>query len=157
MLEYRAIMDFYGDRTTARSGVPLMNHIDEGLVLLEHLGASELARRAYCLHPIVQNNEPIDVSWSPAYGLACEYGLKANSFLCRPENDGIETAEQLSILVGFMTRDCAHMLMADKVQNRQDFRAYHEGTHPRSAELARYFDLWIDFLERRLEKPDGDD
>jgi hypothetical protein len=32
----------------------MMNHIDEGLFLLDLLGASEDTRRAYALHPLIQ-------------------------------------------------------------------------------------------------------
>lgn len=38
------------------------------------------------------------------------------------------------------------MLIADKVQNRNDFLNHHRVTHPRSGELDRYFDLWLERL-----------
>lgn len=58
--EYHVIAAFYGDRTAKRSGVRLMAHIDEGLALLTKWGASDLAHRAFCLHPIVQNGEDFE-------------------------------------------------------------------------------------------------
>lgn len=44
------------------------------------------------------------------------------------------------------------MLVADKVQNRKDFKRYHEGTHDRSRELAYYFDLWLTVLQISPER-----
>ena len=45
-----------------------------------------------------------------------------------------------------MSKDCCDMLLADKLQNRKDFRLYHLGKHERTKELDHYFDLWIDYL-----------
>ncbi|MCX5742316.1 MAG: hypothetical protein NT062_07455 [Proteobacteria bacterium] len=42
--------------------------------------------------------------------------------------------------------DVTEMLVADKMQNWQDFVRYHRATHPRSAELERYFRLWHERL-----------
>jgi hypothetical protein len=38
--EYAAIRRWYADRTAARSGIPLVRHIDEGLLILERIEAS---------------------------------------------------------------------------------------------------------------------
>lgn len=38
------------------------------------------------------------------------------------------------------------MVLADKIQNRKDFRLYHKGKHKRSKQLSAYFDIWIEFL-----------
>ena len=38
------------------------------------------------------------------------------------------------------------MLIADKIQNRKDFELYHKETHPRSAELDKYFRNWLQKL-----------
>ena len=38
------------------------------------------------------------------------------------------------------------MLVADKVQNYKDFLLYHKGTHERSEQLDRYFQLWLERL-----------
>lgn len=155
--EYRAIADFYGERTAKRSGVRLMQHIDEGLFLLTRWGASDLAHRAFCLHPIVQNNEDVDVSWSDAYPLACEYRDKANAYLCRPETDHIREIDQVHTLVGTMSEDCRMMLLADKFQNERDFRKHHALTHERSIHLSRYFDLWLRYLIQRDKEAQSDD
>jgi hypothetical protein len=145
--EYEAISEFYGERTAARSRLSLMRHIDDGLHILDIIGASDLAKAAYCLHPIVQNSEPIDVSWSPAFALACEYRDKANAFLCRHEHDGVSTAAEVASIVGAMSYDCRVMLVADKRQNYADFIVAHYGKHDRSQQLDKYFRLWLEFLE----------
>lgn len=144
--EYQAILDYYGDRTAFRSQVPLMNHIDEGIVILRELGASDNAIRAFCLHPIVQNDVGIDMSASDAYLLALEYKQRANAFLCCPETDYIQGPNALHEAVGPMTLDCALMLIADKRQNQKDFIAHHRGTHTRSTQLDIYFNVWLAYL-----------
>lgn len=143
--EYKSIVEFYGQRTATRSGVELINHIHEGLMILDVINASEQAKDAYCLHPMVQNYEDVDVSWSSVLLLAEEYRNRANSYLCRPETDNISTLDDISKLVGKMSKDCRDMLYADKVQNRKDFMLYHLN-HARANQLQKYFDLWIDYL-----------
>lgn len=143
--EYLIIKSFYGDRTAKRSQVPLMNHIDEGLEILDAIGATDLAKKAYCLHPIVQNMENVDVSDSEAYSLAVEYRNKANSYLCRPETDDIRMVELVKMRVGNMSRDCRDMLYADKLQNQKDFLIHHKD-HARFEFLDRYFKLWLEYL-----------
>jgi len=145
--EYAAIQAFYGTQRANRSQLPLMRHIDDGLTLLGHMGASGMAKAAFCLHPIVQNSEPVDVSWSLAYPLACEYRDRANAYLCRPENDWITDVAAVEKTVGPLSADCRAMLIADKRQNCSDFILYHYGKHARSEQLDRYFRLWIAFLE----------
>jgi hypothetical protein len=145
--EYAAINEFYGKQTANRSRLLLMRHIDDGLHILALNGASDMAKAAFCLHPIVQNNEAVDVSWSSAYSLACEYRDKANAYLCRTDTDWISNAEDVQSVVGEMTDDCRAMLIADKRQNYGDFIATHYGKHARSKELDRYFRLWIAYLE----------
>ncbi|PZR03178.1 MAG: hypothetical protein DI536_36270 [Archangium gephyra] len=90
-------------------------------------------------------------------GLALEYRNIANNFL----SDQIETGPnawgreetyskkpmRLSPLPAVNL-----MLVADKVQNRKDFKRYHEGTHGRSRELAYYFDLWLTVLNISPER-----
>lgn len=149
MQEYRVIQEFYGTRTAKRSNVPLMNHIDEGLALLRWWRASRRVRAAYCIHPIVQNDEPVDVTWSDSFGLAKEYKDKANAYLCREETDHICTSAQVHLLVGDMSQECALLLLADKMQNLKDFRKYHRD-HPREKQLKNYFMTWICFLQEQV-------
>ena len=122
-----------------------MNHIDEGLLILRGIKAPLEARLAFCIHPIVQNDEPIDVTWSKAYFLAQEYRDIANRYLCKPETDHILTLNSVKLQVGRMSKGCAQMLFADKLQNQRDFLKYHQD-HPRAEHLHRYFALWIAHL-----------
>ena len=143
---YKIIKDYYGNTITKRSKVPLINHIDEGLVILDTLNASKEAKDAYCLHPLLQSDEDFlnnykndfsDVS-TAAIILAIEYRRVANSYL---------SAGKLEDFVGFTSTDIYHMLYADKVQNEKDFKIYHEGIHPRSEELRKYFNNWFELLK----------
>ena len=141
---YKAISKFYGDRCAERSGVFLMNHIDEGIIILNEIGASVEAVDAYCLHPIVQGDDDLkkNIDWviegQDAYTLmlAMEYRKTAMAYLSQHEmsKGGI----QLSPL-----EEVNQMLIADKVQNRKDFEIYHKGTHPNSDRLTQYFNEWL--------------
>lgn len=147
--EYRAIAAWYGDRTARRSGVRLIAHIDEGLAILAHLGAGSQAMRAFCLHPLVQSDAELAVHGPRlaelsedvvVVGLAFEYRNIANATL---STRAITRADEIPLSP---LADVNAMLMADKVQNRKDFLAYHRGTHPRSDALDRYFTLWLERL-----------
>ncbi len=146
MKAYQLIKDIYGDGITNRSRVPFINHIDEGLKILDFIGASDIVKSAYCLHPILQsdvdflNNKGMNFSGveTEAIILTMEYRRVANSYLShnKPEE-----------FVGFSCPEVKQMLIADKVQNYKDFLIYHSQTHPRKKELDYYFSKWFDLLE----------
>lgn len=166
--EYLAIQTFYGQRRARRSSVPYLHHIDEGLWVLRALGASEQAQRAYCLHPLVQDDDERAAAWArtlttgadlslpPVDGvsddprvlaLALDYRETANAALShRPDLKG---PEDIALSAEPEVND---MLRADKVQNYKDFIRHHRGTHPRSAELERYFQSWLTRLEVSSEQ-----
>lgn len=148
--ELEIITNFYGDRKAHRSGVPLINHIHEGISIIRALNGGVLTRteRAFCIHPIVQmgikwnfNDIAASVVW-----MAEEYAQKANSFLCKPETDHITAIIDVHTLVGKMSHECAVMLYADKIQNQKDFQLYHQNSHPRSKQLTKYFNTWLKYL-----------
>ena len=157
--EYLRIARFYGDRRARRSGVLLMNHIDEGLLVLAALRADALAERAFCLHPIVQTDEVWDKfrreleacpEFSDSLPVALEYRIFANSFLSSMEtHPGFSSAELIDIGQNPLVRD---MLIADKVQNRKDFEKHHQGRHPRSKWLECYFERWFERLNITPER-----
>jgi hypothetical protein len=145
-VEYRAIKDFYGDRVAQRSQVPLMNHIDQGMLILETIGSTADAMAGFCLHPLFQNdNELTTVGMSYSLFLrpvrpvvlAMEYRRVANAYLahCDTSNIVLSTIKEVN-----------DMLVADKVQNRKDFIRYHKGTHANSARLDQYFKDWMNAL-----------
>jgi hypothetical protein len=147
--EYTLIENFYGDQKTKRSGVHLMNHIDEGLYILQKIGASMNAQKAYCLHPIIQSDdalkENIDLLKNTTIDNiviinAIEYRSIANDYLSHKKINYIGEIN-LSPL-----RDVNDMLIADKIQNYKDFQLYHKDTHPRSQELTEYFENWFERL-----------
>jgi hypothetical protein len=148
---YRAIRQFYGAEAARRSKVPLMAHIDEGLAILDALGASKEAHEAFCLHPLLQA-DPVVAPCEPdpkPLMLAMEYRRVANAYLShhfRGDADVIALSSEPEV---------NDMLVADKVQNRKDFEIHHLSTHANADVLARYFKNWLRQLgiseERYLE------
>lgn len=148
---YRAILQFYGAASARRSTVPLMAHIDEGLAILDAIGASTEAREAFCLHPLLQAGPvvaPCEPDPKPLM-LAMEYRRVANAYLShhfRGDADVIALSTEPEV---------NDMLVADKVQNRKDFEIHHLSTHANADVLARYFRNWLRELgvseERYLE------
>jgi hypothetical protein len=152
-LELQLITDYYGNTQAERSQVPLINHIHEGLCVLQAIESSGIAKRAFCIHPIVQNDvTTVDLSNVNlfVYRLAEEYKHKANSYLCTPHTDHVTTTDQLKYILGTTSKHCLQMLYADKIQNHKDFMLYHFQKHPRSKELSNYFHLWLRFLRLNL-------
>jgi hypothetical protein len=144
--EYAAIQRWYGERTAVRSGIPLIQHVDEGLVILTRIGASDAAARAFCVHPLVQADADLaanaarigEATEEPYIAmLAIEYRHVANAAL---SSRALVSPDEISLSP---LADVNAMLAADKVQNRKDFLRYHRDTHPRRVELARYFELWL--------------
>ncbi len=148
MIEYQIIKKHYGTNTTLRSGISLINHIDEGLIILDTIGASDIAKRAYCLHPILQNDKDLldnyDFNFEnihPKVLIATlEYRSVANEYLSQRTINTIHDI-RLSPL-----KDVNDMLIADKIQNRKDFELYHKRTHSRSKSLEEYFRNWLQKL-----------
>jgi hypothetical protein len=154
--EYKLINRVYGQQKARRSGVYYMAHIDEGLAVMQDLGHSEVAQRAYCLRPLVQKDE--DLSYTLNHGmlrgeyrgclphswvLAMEYRAVANACLAYTPQWGFK----LSALP-----EVNQMLVADKVQNRKDFEKHHADTHPQAHKLDAYFRFWLDALGVREDK-----
>ena len=161
-VEYKLISKHYGDRVAERSQVTLINHINEGLVVLDTIQASEHAKRAFCLHPLFQADADLEENAYMASFLdpqvlllTMEYRSVANEFLSVRMDDmevdevlsayGYEAAAEFIRLSPL--EEVNQMLVADKVQNYKDFIKHHLGTHPRSGELEDYFNVWLNALD----------
>lgn len=145
-LGYEKVSNFYGINTASRSKLPLMNHVNEGCILLESLGASQFVLEAFCLHPILQATEDFlnaieddfyeSVS-SKSLMLAVEYRHVANSFLSNNVKENV---------LPLINEDMRLLLIADKVQNYKDFLRFHKDTHTNSKRLDEYFNDWFKIL-----------
>ena len=152
--EYILIKSFYGDEKAKRSQTPLINHIHEGLIILDCIESDLCTQKAYCLHPILQADEAIALNYGMDFSqidplaliLTMEYRNIANQYLSKRIIQNIEEIK-LSPL-----KEVNQMLIADKVQNRKDFELYHLDTHPRSKELQVYFANWLQRLGVSEEK-----
>jgi len=154
--EYGLVAQLYGDRRARRSQVSYMVHIDQGLAILTAIGASEAAHRAYALHPLVQTDEALAAHFDTvldagptlhprSIGLAMEYRSVANAFLSPMESHpGYDDPNLIRLSP---LPEVNQMLVADKVQNYQDFLHHHRDTHPRADVLHRYFRAWLSRLD----------
>lgn len=163
--EHKAISDFYGTDCAKRSQVPLINHINEGVIIIGALDSklpdgvhfdTVMTARAYCLHPLFQNERELSTvgrafmmrTWPNMLVLmALSYREYANAWLA----DKVSKTDD-GILLFMNGPDASSipeiraMLIADKVQNYKDFLAHHLGTHARSDELNAYFLAWLEHL-----------
>jgi hypothetical protein len=157
---YERIRDFYGDRKAQRSGVPLINHINEGLEILRRRHQSLVVQEAYCLHPLFQADDDlrttglmVSVEFDPVViMLVMEYRSVANAFLSDQVAEGPDAWGKVDLyakrpLQLSPLQSVNEMLVADKVQNRKDFLAHHLASHPRSRELDWYFKHWLRSLK----------
>lgn len=158
---WHAISNFYGSRRAQRSGVLLLNHIYEGLVVLDAIGSTQAAKDAFCLHPLFQADDDL-VANLPRAGefsphvmlLVMEYRARANEAL---SDRVIMLRGSSPAWVGKPATpgplaEVRDMLIADKVQNYADFLKYHSDTHPRAKELDFYFKHWLQVLGVSLDR-----
>ncbi len=139
---FQDINFFYGNRVAKRSGVPLINHIVEGLLILDFLGASLETMEAYCIHPLCQGDKELETFKPQRYSskvvmLALEYRNIANKYLAHSNTSNIILSP---------IKEVSDMLIADKVQNKKDFLLYHFGKHENSERLNQYFNDWLQAL-----------
>jgi hypothetical protein len=150
--EIELIKAFYGDRTAERSGVPLINHIHEGLIVLSEISAWHASYSVYALHPLIQHDDDYNAGLnlfksagiSPKIAAhAVEYRHTANAWL----SDKVVASGLINGTPKLSPSKIVNdALIADKVQNRADFELYHKDTHERSRELDTYFKVWLDAL-----------
>ena len=157
--EYQAIRTHHADRVAKGSGVALLQRIDEGLIILSELDATEAAMRAFCLHPLFQSDEDL-VHYGQEYMnnedadpfvilLVMEFRSRANAWPVdrvqrAPDGLGMRSDDRPS---AGPLEAVKHMLIADKVQHRKDFIRHHRGKHSCSDALDLYFDRWLEALD----------
>ncbi len=151
---YEAIKQKYGKRKAKRSGLPYINHINEGLILLIDMDAGRDVLEAWCLHPIYQDDKalyeqlysrvPVGKPWNAtlhATLMAMEYRAVANAYLSNRKIAHIDEIKLSSITQINM------MLIADKLQNYKDFYFHLMWFSGMSAkkrmELNTYFMNWL--------------
>ena len=145
MIEYDLISKFYGSRTAKRSGVPLINHINEGLIILDHIGSTDVVKGAYCIHPLFQSDENLienkgmDLTGvsTESIILTMEYRRVANSYL---------RFSSISSFVGISLQEIKEMLIADKIQNYKDFYKKSHFNSLEFGQLYNYFHVWFGIL-----------
>ena len=162
---YNLIYEYFKDKKTSK-GVLYMNHIDEGIKILEELKADKLTIEAYILHPFIQcvNLKGADSKiimtqeemekYLNIYEIEPEIVAKlflyrkfANAYLCRPETDNMVFKQVKFLLIRLCNyQDIIKMLIADKIQNYKDFLKHRKNDHPRSEELNYYFNMWLKVL-----------
>ena len=150
---FHAIRMHYGGDFAKRSGIPLINHIIEGLCILIRIGAPRSVCGAWCFHPIIQSDEDLRKTLEQttrlhngeyskinfaAILLAMEYRHVANSYLSQHVNVDLDIIkDQVNAIPGIR-----EMLIADKIQNWKDFSSQPKGTYPNEMRLHEYFDEW---------------
>lgn len=152
MLALKLIRQHYSGRLTKRSRVPLINHVHEGLAVMWARRAPQDAMAAYCLHPLFQDDMPLRHAWyvdklalsfpSSVVMLVMEYRNIANNYLL-PLKANLYQSRAVKLSPLHLVNE---MLIADKVQNRKDFRIYHAETHRHRSALGRYFEEWLNAL-----------
>jgi hypothetical protein len=158
---YDIIEQWYGAKRTKRSGVLLMNHINEGLAILDALGVAEPIRSSFALHPVFQSDDDLRANMGllqeldpMVVALVMEYRNIANrslSDIVGYQLHGLERRQKSCFLYRPIKlspiKAVNDMLIADKVQNYKDFLKYHKDTHARSTELDYYFREWLGALK----------
>ena len=137
---YNMILQHYTGKTAKRSGLPYINHIDEGLKILNITGALSKVKDAWCVHPLFQDDKAlIELSRRDLFRMdptvvmfAMEYRTVANAY--RSVNYKPDFVPKLSTI-----HEVNMMLVADKVQNMKDFWLHQEYNE----HLFLYYSSWL--------------
>lgn len=155
--EYELVHRFYDGKIAQRSKVYKIYHVIEGCFILDRLGADLATKRAFCLHPMLQddvelaeNFRTVAVDCDPvSVMLALEYRNIANGYL---SNRNIESIGEITLSP---LTEINVMLRADKIQNRKDFDLYLKGKIKNSDRMVQYFKNWHERLEISEEEHCG--
>jgi len=164
-IHYQLVKSVYKLRVAKRTGRLYIDHINEGLIVLDALSATTISKQAFCLHPLLQSDKELHrmLQYNPDLLLNCSpvsiiIAMEYRQHLNRFSSQTVINARR-KILISSLKKVMEEtpylrpMAIADKVQNRKDFLTYHKGKHPRSQELDYYFKTWLyDILEVDEEK-----
>lgn len=139
-------MKYLADRVTKKN-VPYFNHVEEGLVILSHLKVPVTAGEAYILHPLFQSNDELRThrSWLMNGHLSTDvvfYLMEYRNIANRGIRSEWNKTGKIELSPVWAVNQ---MLVADKVQNRKDFRKYNSD-HPEAQNLEKYFSAWLEAL-----------
>ena len=139
---YSEIEKYYGDKLAKRSGIPYINHIDEGLGILYLLGASRETKEIFTLHPIYQ-----DGFKSTNVNNTLMYHFVYYSWLFSRKNYKLEsqTYEYFEKELD-ANMDLRNIFIADKIQNYKDFML-NKKKYDDFKSIEQYFLWWFDTLE----------
>ena len=148
--EYMLISNHYKSRYAERSKVYYINHINEGLFILDKLNSSDITKGAFCLHPLTQGdpdlfnfyNQDMDLLRNTnvkSLLLTMEYRNIANDYLSNKKINSVKEIRLSTI------PEIQEMLIADKIQNFKDLILYNTD-HPKYSELYQYFQNWFERL-----------
>jgi hypothetical protein len=147
--EYDIISDHYQDIKAKRSGIPYINHIQEGLTVLTRRANSVDSDvvKAFCLHPIFQDPSFFNLKTRSKIEhlqldpvivcLAMEYKEIANAHLVKNHGQPIRLSTCWEV---------NEMLVADKIQNYKDFQDTYKGTQEEYNLRDQYFKDWLNVL-----------
>lgn len=140
--EYKLAKQILTPIRAKRTGENHFTHVEEGIRILTAIGASDVTKKAFALHPLVQKEEDFLANFmllgncnQYALMLAVEYRWVANNGTRRNLGNGPVVLSGL--------KEVNQMLIADKVQNRMSFRRNFKPTDPDYADLEAYFEKWL--------------
>lgn len=140
-IEYNYISDLFHNKISKVTEDLSMNIMEEGLAILNILEASHNAKKAFCIHPLFENDESLAKTWemnripncdSRSLILAMEFRTISGR---RSGNNG---KIRLS-----MIPEVNQMLLADIMQKYKTFEINQRGVHPKSNELETFYKNWI--------------
>jgi len=143
------IEEYYGTQRASRSGVPLINHIYEGVEWLDYICADVSAIEAFYLHPMIQHESDLQQNWSRI--ASSSFSPRTIMFLMEYRNIANLGLRPFNLPDPFYPQTSPipavnDMLRADKIQNRKDFDLYNKGILEASDDLTRYFAGWFTVL-----------
>lgn len=158
--EFDILCDYYKVTQTSSgikaktTGIPYIIHILEGLLWLDHKMCGVIQKRAFILHPVLQNDYDIQNNYNrynydslpnKVLILTMEYRKQANSYLPKTAETSLFDPETSAL------RQVNPLLAADKLQNQKDYysniqKHYDVRGKGECQNLEFYFSQWFKVL-----------